>query len=98
MSLEYSDKTKRPIGAERPFPWRCRHCGKEKVVPTCVRYDAEFVRDGSLHRFTIPNIEIPTCEACGQKVFTEMVDAQINAALQAEGGPLSESSFPGVRQ
>ena len=76
-------ESKRPIGAERPFPWRCRRCGKNKVVLTTMSYDAEVRHDGRLHRFTVPNLRIPVCEACGEKVFTEKVDDQINAALRA---------------
>jgi putative zinc finger/helix-turn-helix YgiT family protein len=74
---------KRPFGAERPFPWRCRHCGKSEVVMTTVRYDPEVRHDGRLYSFTIPGLDIPVCQACGEKVFTEKVDEQINAALRS---------------
>jgi transcriptional regulator with XRE-family HTH domain len=36
-----------------------------------------------LHSFTIPALELPVCQACGKKVFTETVDAQENEALRA---------------
>jgi putative zinc finger/helix-turn-helix YgiT family protein len=74
---------KRPFAAGRPFPWRCRHCGKDEVVMSTVGYEAEVRHDGRLHTFTIPRLEIPVCRACGEKVFTEKVDDQINAALRA---------------
>src|SRR5215469_6445929 len=83
MSHNSSDKVKRPIGAERPFPWRCRRCGKDAVELTTTRYDAEVSHDGTLHAFSIPDLEIPVCRSCGEKVFTEQVDAQVNAALRA---------------
>jgi DNA-binding transcriptional regulator YiaG len=76
-------KTKRPFGAERPFPWRCRHCGKNQVVMSTIHYDAEVRHDGRLYTFTIPNMDIPVCQACCEKVFTEKVDDQINAALRS---------------
>ena len=47
------------------------------------RYDAEVRHDGRLHIFTIPRLELPVCQACGEKVFTEQVDAQVNNALRA---------------
>ncbi|MCI0463155.1 MAG: helix-turn-helix domain-containing protein [Gemmataceae bacterium] len=50
---------------------------------TTVSYDAEVRHDGRLYEFNIPNLEVPVCRACGKKVFTEKVDAQINAALRA---------------
>jgi putative zinc finger/helix-turn-helix YgiT family protein len=72
---------KRSPNTDRPFPWRCRHCGKQEVVMATIRYDAEVQHDGRLHAFSIPRLEIPACQDCGEKVFTEQVDAQINKAL-----------------
>lgn len=82
MHPRQSTASKRPVGAERPFPWRCRHCGKDQVFPTILSYDAEVRHAGRVHVFQIPKLEVPVCRACGEKVFTEKVDAQINAALR----------------
>ncbi len=46
-------------------------------------YDAEVRHDGRLHSFTVPQLHLPICRACGEKVFTEQVDDQIGAALRA---------------
>ena len=73
---------KRPFNAERPFPWRCRHCGQDKVVMATTAYKAEVRHDGRLHAFTIPSLQIPICQACGEKVFTEDVDRQVSDALR----------------
>jgi DNA-binding transcriptional regulator YiaG len=48
-----------------------------------VSYDAEVRHDGRLHTFTIPQLQLPICQACGEKVFTEKVDDQIGAALRS---------------
>jgi DNA-binding transcriptional regulator YiaG len=83
MNNNHQKVTKRPFAAERPFPWKCHHCFKKQVVMTTVTYDAEVRHDGRLHRFTVPALNIPACEACGQKVFTEKVDDQITVALRS---------------
>jgi putative zinc finger/helix-turn-helix YgiT family protein len=83
MNANHSKESKRPFGAERPFPRRCGHCGKNEVVMTTVCYDAEVRHDGRLYAFTIRHLDIPVCRACGEKVFTEKVDQQINAALRS---------------
>jgi putative zinc finger/helix-turn-helix YgiT family protein len=83
MRADYPE-SKRPFGAQRPFPWRCRHCGKSQVVMTTISYEAEVRHDGRLYAFTIPNLDLPVCQACGEKVFTEKVDDQLNAALRSE--------------
>jgi len=83
MHSEQPKPAKRPRNAERPFPWRCRDCGQERVVPTTISYDAEVSHDGRLHAFAIPSLTLPVCQACGAKVFTEKVEDQITAALRS---------------
>ena len=83
MNPNESKQPKRPRNAERPFPWRCRHCGQDKVELTTISYDTEVKHDGRLHLFTVPKLTLPVCRACGEKVFTEKVDDQINAALRS---------------
>jgi putative zinc finger/helix-turn-helix YgiT family protein len=73
---------KKPLGAERPFPWRCRHCGETAVVPKRIDYQDEVRYDGRLVSFLARNIEIPICRNCGEKVFTEVVDDQLTEALR----------------
>jgi transcriptional regulator with XRE-family HTH domain len=83
MNANRSIDPKLPVGAERPFPWRCRHCGKTEVVMTTISYDAEIRHDGRLYPFTVPELDIPVCRACEAKVFTEKVDDQINVAFRS---------------
>lgn len=45
-------------------------------------YEAEVRHDGRLHIFTVTDLELPICQACGEKVFTEEVDRQVNRALR----------------
>src|SRR5262249_38126064 len=75
--------SKRPVGAERPFPWRCRRCGQSHAFMSSIRYDAEIRHDGRVYTFTVPHLNIPVCLAYGGKIFTEKVDDQINAALRS---------------
>lgn len=51
-----------------------------------IEYAAEVRRDGRLHRFTILTLSLPLCQACGEKVFTDEVDRQIDDALRAREG------------
>src|SRR6185295_5951425 len=83
MNANDTEKAKRPVGAERPFPWRCRHCGRTEVMLTTVPYDAEVRHDGRTYVVSIPRLEIPICRACEKKIFTERVDKQINEGLRA---------------
>jgi hypothetical protein len=82
MSPNQEARAKPASNIEKPFPWRCRQCGKTEVVTAKTEYQAEVRYDGRLYTFTIPNLEIPICQACGAKVFTETVDAQVNEALR----------------
>ena len=89
MPANHPKEPKRPVGAQRPFPWRCRHCGKNQVVMAKMSYDAVVRHGGRLYAITISDLEIPVCQACGEKVFTEKVDNQINAALRSNLGLLN---------
>jgi DNA-binding transcriptional regulator YiaG len=82
MNANQAKPTKRPANAERPFPWRCRHCGNDEVRLTHLSYDAEVRHDGRVYSFQIPKLEAPVCRACRKMVVTECVDDQINAALR----------------
>ena len=69
----------------RPFPWRCINgkCRKLEVVPATIPYTCECRSGGRLHTIFVPELTIPICKACGEKVFTGSVDDQIEVALQA---------------
>ena len=82
MTPENCQTVKHPCDATQPFPWRCNHCGNRAVDMATIQYAAEVRHDGRLHAFTIPDLEIPVCRACGEKVFTEDVDRHVNDALR----------------
>ncbi len=48
-----------------------------------IDYEAEVRHDGRLHNFLVPDLGIPMCESCGEKVFTQHVDRQINNQLRS---------------
>ena len=82
MNANQATELKRPFGADRPFPQRCPRCAKKEVALTQIPYDAQIRHDGRLYKFAVPNLDIPVCRACGEKVFSEQVDDQLNAALR----------------
>ena len=61
-----------------PFPWRCRTCNETQVFIACIEYTIDILYNGQLIAVTIPHLQIPICSSCGEKVFTELVDEQIN--------------------
>lgn len=89
MPHKNAPQQKMPANADRPFPWRCRRCGKNEVVTGTTRYDAEVRHDGRLHRFTIPNLALPICRSCGELVFTNAADRQVIDGLRSHLGLLS---------
>ena len=82
MTLENCQTDKQPREAKQPFPWRCNQCGKRAVDMATIEYAAEVRHDGRLHAFTIAGLQIPVCQVCGEKVFTDEVDRQVNDALR----------------
>jgi DNA-binding transcriptional regulator YiaG len=74
---------KRPVEADRPFPWVCNHCGAREVFPSTASYQAEVKHDGRLQRFPVAELTAPTCRVCGERVFTESVDQQVRQSLRS---------------
>lgn len=75
-------QSKRHRAADRPFPWRCRNCGQTRVVPHTIDYRDTVRFDDRLVSHLARDIEIPICENCGEKVFTEKVESQLWEAMQ----------------
>ncbi len=69
---------------QRPFPWRCAECGREDVVPASTSYAGQVKYDGRQYSVDIPDLEIPTCQACGERVFTNRVEESISEALRSQ--------------
>jgi hypothetical protein len=64
---------------------------------TTTRFDAEVRHDGRLHTFTIPSLRILVCAVCGEKVLTEKVDEQVQAAIHEYLQLLTPASDPPLR-
>ena len=73
MMSERSQYAKKPVHAERSYPLRCPTCGKKGAAPQTIVYEATHRHDGRSYIFTIPDLVLPICGACGEKVFTEEV-------------------------
>jgi putative zinc finger/helix-turn-helix YgiT family protein len=48
-----------------------------------ISYTANVKHDGVLHVIAIPALEVPKCHSCGELIFDDHVDDQINAALRS---------------
>ena len=59
-------------------------------------YQAEVRHDGRLYAFTVPNLQLPICQACGEKIFTEDTDRQVQAALRSHLGLLTPNQILGA--
>ena len=60
---------------------QCRNCGERNEVLEKIDYDAEILYHGVLYKFMIVDLELPVCQVCGEKTFTEDVDEQFTVAL-----------------
>jgi len=58
-------------------------------MPGTMNYTAKVRHDGRLHTFTVPELKLPVCQACGEAVFTGAADQQILDGLRSHLGLLS---------
>ncbi len=66
----------------RPFPWVCPSCAREAVVPQVIQYSTLVKRDGVVYDVKIPDLEVPSCSACGEVIITDSADARIRLAQE----------------
>lgn len=73
----------------RPYPWKCRECGKQTLKPVVVDYSTEMEHDGRLYTFTVPNLEILECEDCHNRILPDAAFKAVVDRLRAEAGLLT---------
>jgi len=76
----------------------CPVCLAMGVRPEVIAYTAKVKHDGVLHSIAIPALEIPKCHSCGELIFDDHVDDQINAALRAHLNTLTPARIRAARK
>jgi hypothetical protein len=65
------------------FPWRCCDCGRDEVFKdTILDYPATAKHSGRLYSFVVPQLTVGKCRKCGEVLFSNVTDDQIEAAFQ----------------
>ena len=65
------------------YPSLCIECGKIAVEPaTLDQYEIDCLRDGTLHHVIVTDMHILRCKECGDILFDNITDDQIQAALE----------------
>ena len=84
MNSKNSKEQKRPFQELTLSRGDNKSCDKDEVRMSVMSYDVDVKHDGRLYTIYMPKLEIPVCQACGAKVFTEKVGKQVNAALRLQ--------------
>jgi len=88
-----NESQKKPFAAIEEYPRKCNQCAKKQVELKKISFDANVRHDGRDYSFKIPKLEIMVCKDCKEKVFTERVDRQINAAMRKHIGLMSPAEI-----
>jgi putative zinc finger/helix-turn-helix YgiT family protein len=72
------------VRGNRPFPWKCPVCLSREVYPAKIPYTLEVAHDGVTHTVHVPALEVPQCRSCGELLFNDGADEQINEALRSQ--------------
>ena len=68
---------------DRPFPWKCPACLQREVYPHQLDYTTTIKHDGLLVDLHLPTFEVPKCRVCGELLFNDLADQQINVAIRS---------------
>src|SRR5262245_47037101 len=72
----------RPEG--RPFPWPCARCRRKAVWPVIMPYQSRMKYEDQQYIVDTPRLNIPRCSECGELVFDNWADEQIDLAFRAQ--------------
>jgi putative zinc finger/helix-turn-helix YgiT family protein len=67
---------------------------RHEVIP----YTAKVKHDGVLRAIAIPALEVPKCHSCGDLIFDEHVDDQINSAFRSHLSILTPARIRAARK
>ncbi len=70
--------------AGRPFPWWCPNCRKKAVYRVTMPYRLSILHDGQHHDVAIAELAVPRCQECGELVFDNQADDDINRVFRAQ--------------
>jgi putative zinc finger/helix-turn-helix YgiT family protein len=73
----------------KPFPWKCGNCRERAVNLATVAYTVEEDHDGRTYTVTVPDLQTPRCDRCGELVLDDAANRQISAALRQQLGLLT---------
>ena len=86
-SMEQINKEK-ILMADKPYPWTCGNCAQKRVEPVVRDYTVDFKHDGKLHNIVLSQVEIPTCQNCGNVQTGIELGEKVTKALREKVGLL----------
>jgi putative zinc finger/helix-turn-helix YgiT family protein len=82
----------------RPYPWKCRSCGKQEVRPAIVDYSTEMEHDGRSYSLTVPNLTILECANCHNRNLPDEAFARVVGELRAKADLLTPEMIRAERK
>ncbi len=74
--------------SDKSYPWTCGKCAQKRVEPVVGNYSVDFKHDGKLHNIVLSQIEIPTCQNCGNVLTGIEIGDKVTKALREKVGLL----------
>ena len=65
----------------KPFPWTCNNCHEKDVYYTRTPYSCKVKFKEQIYNMEIPDLEVAKCRKCGELIFDEHADSQLQFAL-----------------
>jgi putative zinc finger/helix-turn-helix YgiT family protein len=77
---------------------QCPVCLAMSLRHDVISYTAKVKHDGVEHAIAIPALEVPKCHSCGELIFDDHVDDQINSALRSHLNLLTPARIRAARK
>ncbi len=82
----------------RPFPWKCRTCGKQAVTRAVVTYETEREHDGRSYAIVVPYLEVFECGECHARLLSDESREKVTDALRTKAGLLTPKEIREYRR
>jgi hypothetical protein len=84
MTLDQNNPNGSTRTAGRPFPWHCPRCRQKTVNLQTIPFETERWYEGQLYQVKILELSVPVCSNCGEVVFNQAAEDQVNRALRSQ--------------
>lgn len=86
------------VANQKPFPWKCAHCGQRTISPVAAAYSCTMEHDGRSYLVEVADLDTPRCSNCGEIVLDDGANRRLSEAFRQQLGLLEPAQIRSNRE